>query len=224
MWEHLARRYKDSKAVWGYDLANEPQEAAVEDGLLDWEDLAVKTARAIRAIDPNRAIIIEPPEGMWPSGLQTFLPLDIPNVVYSVHMYVPSAFTHQGVVGKGPIGATYPGEIGGKLWDKARLEAVLKPVVDFQRAYGAHIYIGEFSAIRWAPDHSAHRYLKDVIDIMEEHGWDWTYHGFREWNGWSVEHGEDKGNTARALQPTDREKLLREWFAKNQKPAWYRAP
>ena len=28
----------------------------------------------------------------------------------------------------------------------------------------------------------------------------------------------------RALLPTDREKLLREWFAKNQKPAWYRSP
>jgi len=42
------------------------------------------------------------------------------------------------------------------------------------------MYIGEFSAIRWAPDGSAYRYLKDLIDVFEAHGWDWSYHAFRE--------------------------------------------
>ena len=71
------------------------------------------------------------------------------------------------------------------------MKRALKPVVEFQRKYGVHIYIGEFSAIRWAPDDSACRYLKDLIDIFEAHGWDWSYHAFREWDGWSVEHGPD---------------------------------
>ncbi len=113
----------------------------------------------------------------------------------------------------------YPGEIEGKRWDKAQLEAALKPVVEFQRKYGVHIYIGEFSAIRWAPDGSACRYLKDLIDIFEAHGWDWSYHAFREWDGWSVEHGSDPKDHRRAKSPTDREQLLRSWFAKNAKSA-----
>ena len=92
----------------------------------------------------------------------------------------------------------YPGEIDGKRWDKAQLEAALKPVVEFQRKYGVHIYIGEFSAIRWAPDGSACRYLKDLIDIFEAHDWDWSYHAFREWDGWSVEHGSDPKDHSRA--------------------------
>jgi hypothetical protein len=71
--------------------------------------------------------------------------------------------------------ARYPGVIDGTQWDKAALEAALKPVVEFQQAYGVRIYIGEFSAIRWAPDDSAHRYLADLIDIFERHGWDWSY-------------------------------------------------
>ena len=49
--------------------------------------------------------------------------------------------------------------------------------------------MGEFSAITWAE--GAGRYIADCIAVFEEYGWDWTYHAFREWNGWSVEHEID---------------------------------
>jgi len=218
VWQQMAKRYKGAKAVWGYDLANEPIENAVEEGLADWQELAEQTAKAIRAIDPDHAIIVEPAQGGGPAGLQEFQPLDMPNVVYSVHMYLPHAFTHQGVHDDWKKQYRYPGEIEGIMWDKPQLEAALQPAIDFQKNYGVHIYIGEFSAIRWAPDNSAYRYLKDLIDIFEEYGWDWSYHAFREWSGWSVEHGSDRNNTAPVTEPTDRQKLLREWFAKNKKP------
>ena len=55
-----------------------------------------KTAKAIRVIDPQRAIIVEPAPWGGPGGLRDFAPIDVPNVVYSVHMYEPHAFTHQG--------------------------------------------------------------------------------------------------------------------------------
>ena len=42
------------------------------------------------------------------------------------------------------------------------------------------------SAIAWAP--GADQYLRDCISLFEEYGWDWTYHAFREWGPWSVEH------------------------------------
>ena len=167
-------------------------------------------------IDPERTIIVEPPEWGNPQGLKELRPLAVSNVVYSVHMYSPHTFTHQGVQGSAKA-YRYPGEIDGKRWDKAQLAAALRPVVDFQRKYGVHIYIGEFSAIRWAPDDSAYRYLKDLIDIFEAHDWDWSYHAFREWDGWSVEHGSDPKDHSRAQSPTDREQLLRSWFAKNPK-------
>jgi len=142
----------------------------------------------------------------------------VPGVVYSAHMYLPHNFTHQGVYNK-TIGLKYPGEIGGLQWDKDRLRKALQPVIDFQRDYGVHIYIGEFSAIRWAPDDSAYRYLRDCIEIFEENGWDWAYHAFREWSGWSVEHAGAKDDNARSATPTSRELLLKEWFARNAKPA-----
>lgn len=218
VWRRIAARYKGRKVIWGFDLVNEPVEEFVEDGCLDWHDLAERAGRAIRAIDPDRTIICEAPPWGSPDSLAEFTPLDLPNVVYSAHMYVPGEFTHQGVHDKSAKPVDYPGVINGKQWDKAALEAALRPVIEFQRAHNVHIYIGEFSAIRWAPGDSARRYLADVIDLFEQHQWDWSYHAFREWQGWSVEHGSDPAITTPATEPTSRELLLRHWFAKNRKP------
>ncbi len=214
LWQEIARKYRGAKAIWGYDLANEPVEGVVEEGLADWQELAERTAKAIRAIDPSRTIIVEPPDWGSPDGLKDFQPIDVPNIVYSVHMYIPGTFTHQGVHGRSPP-IRYPGEIDGRTWDRTQLEAALKPAIDFQKRHNVHLYIGEFSAIRWAPDNSAYRYLRDLIEIFEAHDWDWTYHAFREWHGWSVEHGPDPNDLRPSPHPTDRQRLLQAWFAKN---------
>ena len=87
-------------------------------------------------------------------------------------------------------------------------------IIDFQREFNVHIYVGEFSAVRWTPENSSYRYLRDLIDLFEEYDWDWSYHAFREWDGWSAEHGPDKEDTSRSKTQTDREKLLRSWFDK----------
>ena len=217
IWRRIAARYRDRRAVWGYDLANEPVEEYVEEGCDDWRGLAARAAKAIREIDPARAIVVEAPPWGSPESLRDFVPIEVSNVVYSCHMYVPSEFTHQGVFRHTTRSFAYPGAIDGVLWDKAALEQALQPVVEFQKRYNVHIYIGEFSAIRWAPDESAFRYLRDVIDIFEDHGWDWSYHAFREWDGWSVEHGPDRQDPARSRAPTRREELLKSWYAKNRR-------
>ena len=217
VWRRIAARYKDAKAIWGYDLANEPVEEEGDEGCDDWQALAERAAQAVRRVDPDRTIIIEPAPWGSPEGLNELIPIAVSNVVYSVHMYQPTAFTHQGVFQPSPP-CRYPGLIEGKQWDKAQLERALQPAIDFQHRYHVQIYIGEFSAIRWAPDNCARQYLSDLIDIFEAHGWDWSYHAFREWSGWSVEHGSDPQDTRPANSPTDRQRLLRDWFSHNQKP------
>lgn len=217
IWEDLARRYKDEPCIWAYDLLNEPVPEHVSPDLADWQDLAEMAARAVRRIDASRAIIVEPAPWGGPEAIVNLQPLDVPGVVYSVHMYQPHKFTHQGVYDdKAPY--AYPGTVDGKAWDSSALEAALAPVIAFQKKHGVHMYLGEFGAIRWAPEGSGHRYLKDCIEIFEKHGWDWSYHAFREWNGWSAEHTSDRADNRPAAQPTDRQRLLMEWFAKNEKP------
>ena len=92
----------------------------------------------------------------------------------------------------------------------------LEPVRKFQLLTGARIYVGEFSAVRWAP--GAERYLKDCIDLFEEYGWDWAYHAFREWDGWSFEHSDDPA-VSTPVPMTGRKKVLLEGFRNNRQPA-----
>jgi hypothetical protein len=132
-------------------------------------------------------------------------------------MYEPGDITHQGIEGH-PTGATYPGTVNGKLWNKAALEQAMKPAFDFAQRYRVHLLAGEFSCIRTAPGDTAVNYLRDVIDILEAHDVDWTYHAFREWQGWSVEHEGPLNKPSPAGEPNSRELLLRQWFAQNQAP------
>ncbi len=228
VWRKLAAKYRNHPMILGYDLLNEPHEEGLDfesAEVLDWQHLAAVVAKAIREIDPQTPIIVETPAWDGPSGFIGFKPIPVDRVIYSVHMYEPGRITHQGVVSV--IGEkfkderyAYPGDVKGEKWDKDRLRKALEPVRQFQLKYNVHMYVGEFSCIRWAPDQSSYRYLKDVIDLFEEYGWDWSYHAFREWQGWSTEYDEDITHTAPATEPTTREKLLRDWFAQNQKPAF----
>jgi hypothetical protein len=220
VWRKIATRYRGQKVIYAYDLVNEPVEPGVRpQGLLDWRELATEAARIIRRIDPQKPIVVEP--GPWGGcgGFDSLVPLDLDRVIYSFHMYQPHAFTHQfQFTDQYPDGLSYPGTIQGTRWDKEQLRIAIQPAIDFQRQFNVQIYVGEFSAIRWAPDNSAYRYLKDLVDLFEEYGWDWSYHAYREWPGWSVEHTSNRDDSNPSPTPTDREKLLRSWFSQNRRP------
>ncbi len=216
VWDKIARRYKSREIVYAYDLLNEAVEGTMSEGLLNWRDLATKAAKTIRAIDAGRAVVFEPSPWGGADGFDTLEPLDVEGVIYSFHMYQPHSFTHQGV-DNGRTRMAYPGRINGEVWDKERLREEMLPAIEFQKAFNVQIYVGEFSAVRWAPGDSGYNYLRDVIDLFEEYKWDWSYHAFREWDGWSVEHGPDPNDHRVVTTPTKRMELLLGWFAKNQR-------
>jgi hypothetical protein len=56
------------------------------------------------------------------------------------------------------------------------------------------------------------------VNWNKDRVWDWTYHAYREWDGWSVEHGNDPQDHTPSAEPTDRQQLLLGWFARNEKP------
>ncbi|OGX56353.1 MAG: hypothetical protein A2460_03295 [Omnitrophica WOR_2 bacterium RIFOXYC2_FULL_43_9] len=235
VWQKIADRYKVgsqySDAIYGYDLANEPfvnggwQKWTGAAGVLVWDDLSEKTAQAINAIDNTKTIIIEP----WlngPAGFSFQVPINASKVVYSVHMYKPNVFTGQTSI----TGFDWPftDPITKQYYDKTTLINMLNTVKTFQTTYNAHIYVGEFSATRWAgptrPKTAAYKYIKDCVEIFEANKWDWTYFGFRS-TGWSAEDDDNintynKGFFSSSFEgkPNSREQLLRMYFAKNQNP------
>ncbi len=205
-WRRIAVRFKGREGIYGYDLVNEPMQTSEALPGCDFWTLQKRAAEAIREIDSDVPVIVEANSQDSPSAFATLSPLDLTNVIYEVHMYVPLRFTHQGVMWKqGKTPDPYPNAEKG--WSAETLRGALEPVRDFQLRHGAKIYCGEFSAIAWAP--GADQYLRDCIAIFEEYGWDWTYHAFREWEGWSVEHeGPDAQHLVPAADTTRKCALL----------------
>ena len=209
-WQKIARRFRGRRRIYGYDLINEPNQqfSGVPDG--DWWSLQRRAAEAVRAIDPDVTIVIESNGWDSPSTFSYLRPLRMTNVIYQAHMYLPMAFTHQGVAGACRWTPTkYPDPAKG--WDKEFLRKSLADVRKFQLEHDAKIYIGEFSAIAWAK--GAEKYLSDCIAIFEEYGWDWSYHAFREWQGWNVELEADRPDNFRPAASTPRKEALLKGFA-----------
>ena len=191
-WKIMARHYQGNPSVYGYDILNEPQtEDFTQNKKSAWPRISTAIVKTIRAIDREMPIIIEPDL----SEVRTLHYIAAPNIIYSVHAYAPIEYTHQYVMDNKMIEWSYPGEIQGVKWDRAQLRADLQPIRDFQLKHKVPIFVGEFSTIAWAPGRE--QYLADLIDIFEEFGWDWTYHAFREWSGWSLECTADKPMTFR---------------------------
>ncbi|MHB1156718.1 MAG: cellulase family glycosylhydrolase [Phycisphaerales bacterium] len=230
-WTRIAKVCADrDQPIW-FDLLNEP---------LDWKDFpsypqrwpdwAQKVTDAIRKIDTRHPIMIETGPGGLCWGMKDFPMLRGGPFIYSIHVYVPHEYTHQGLadIQNTDLAKTYlerqkswpgpftDGDIGG-YWDRATLERAIQPAIDFQKRHpDIRIFVGEFSAIRWAPN--AQQYLQDCISIFEQHGWDWAYHSFRGYSGWNLE-DDDQFSSPQdaqpAKQPTARAQVISKYLQRN---------
>ena len=194
-WRMMATRYRgNGDVIFGYDLVNEPlQDHEALPGCANLE-LQKRAAEAIRAVDPDTTIIVECGEFGNPEGFKDMKPIGLTNVVYSCHMYRPHQYTHQKPpTNEASVATLVPYPAPDRRFDRKKtlpltkegLRGYLRPVRDFQRKYGARIFIGEFSAPNYAP--GADRYMADCIDIFNEYGWDWAFHVWRENRFWNVE-------------------------------------
>ena len=213
LWQNTAKRLKGNKQVYAFDLCNEPiQHGQAKHSF--WQ-VQYEAAKAIREVDPEVPIMVESNHMANPNFFEMEA-MDLPNIIYSVHMYAPGDYTHQGV-----NDTSYTKQFYAKRydyrdsgWDRARLALSMDAVRKFEKKYGAKIQVGEFSVAIWAPGGAD--YLNDLISIFEEYKWDWTYHAFREWEGWSLEHEGTPDAIVKAQQPTERLKVMLKYWQKNK--------
>ena len=100
-------------------------------------------------------------------------------------------------------------------WDREKIRKHLQSVRDFEQKYRVPILVGEFSVVRWAPKEDAERYLADLVELFEEFGWSWCYHGLRDYHGWSLLHTETYGDLTPAKEETRRSRIIRAGLRKN---------
>lgn len=228
LWTQIAGRLADrGSVVAAYDLMNEPAlpDMGRKGSGADWNAMAAQLIRAVRAKDPNRPVIIEAPVIF--AGANRFVAdraaafatyLAGPparNVIYSLHMYTPQAFTFEGL-NSGDLGLKFPGMINEQLWDAARIAEFFQPVANFQREYHVQIYLGEFSAVRWSGD-SGNTYLRDVIEYAEAHGWSWTYQEWRGADPWDAEKSNFNRADHKRYATTPRLQMLTSYWKRGDK-------
>lgn len=184
VWQKLAQHYNGNSTVWAYDIVNEPAAPTVASGLKDWPTLASDIIQAIRNIDTETPIIVEPRYGdaKYLGNLRGKLPSG-QNLLISSHPYDPQYVTHQGVR---PFKKRlkFPSD----RFPKSSALKQFKKLRKFAKRNGTGIYIGEFSISCFAKTKTQINYLKTVIRYMKKIKAHWTYHAFREADVWSPEH------------------------------------
>lgn len=177
MWEETARRLRARPNVAGYLLMVEPNAnqarpggevwetsrlaALVRNTPADWPALAQRITARIRSVDPQTPILISP-DGYASAGFAPLLDLNRHSgLVLCLHDYSPRDYTHQGMG-------------GGMAFNPA--EALIAPPV------ARRWMVGEFGAVRWAPDLPG--FIDRRIAGLEAGGAGWAW--FNWDSGWRI--------------------------------------
>jgi endoglucanase len=190
LWETFACRYQGLPAsLLSFDLINEPPAPGTY-GMTRQNHAALirRTVAAIRAIDPDREIVIDGLGG----GYLAMPELADLNVIHSGRGYHPMPISHhqanwwsEHAYAPEP---TYPGlKWQGRRWDRTALRDSYKDWRAVER-YGAQIHIGEFGCFNRTPNDIALRWLADLLNVFKEIGWGYALWNFKGPFG-IVEHG-----------------------------------
>lgn len=163
LWQEIARRYRDNDTVVAYSLLNEPFSAQDR---ADWLRVHDALYEAIRAVDPNKIIVMEDgykleDEPYFSQGF--FLPPEQfgwENVVYSFHFYQTGSIDDH----------------------RERAGLIARIAKREQERAGVPFFAGEFNTIDDTPDALAGLaiYLK-AFNRMGIHWTPWTFK-FTRWH------------------------------------------
>jgi endoglucanase len=190
LWETFACRYREvPNEFLSFDLINEPPHPR-EHGMTRKNHAALihRTVAAIRAIDPNREIIINGLGG----GYLAMPELADLGAIHSGRGYHPMPISHHKagwwadhIKAPAPL---YPGlRWQGRIWNRAALRDSYRPWREVEKR-GARIHIGEFGCFKHTPNDIALRWLADLLSVFKEFGWGYAMWSFQGPFG-IIEHG-----------------------------------
>jgi aryl-phospho-beta-D-glucosidase BglC (GH1 family) len=166
LWRFLSERYKDSSAVAGYDVLNEPVLPLVQEGLL--RSIYEKVTKEIRDTDKRHIIFLEGTE--WGTRILFLGKPSDNNTAYSIHTYPPPEFTFNW-----DVGTVYPGKVGKVTWNKNTLENLAKPYRKLIEHLNVPLYVGEFG-VNWRDGHYGElQWVRDMLAVFAKHNLHWTY-------------------------------------------------
>jgi hypothetical protein len=187
MWLAFEERYQSKKNI-AFELLNEVRN--IDPDL--WNNLAERTIGAIRALNPDRKLIVG--GTCWNSCAKLqCLPEFDEKTIYTWHFYAPFEFTHQqGVLQAAPLyynrRMPYPGPIetyrdyqrfvhkasepysNYDKMDSDFLRDAMRPAFEFAANHPERkLWCGEFGTIRHCPIAWRENYMRDAIRLLIEH-------------------------------------------------------
>lgn len=155
VWTKIAAIYKNESAVAGYDLFNEPY----CDFGSSVSEFHIQAATAIRAVDPNHILFIEPADVGVGEGTDSNIPIE--NIVWSPHFYTlsfASTYDHSQM----PV-----------------LQAEMATIYDkFVVRFGTPVWVGEYGA--FMEDGTDRIWFEDVVSLLKQYqlssAW-WAFYG-----------------------------------------------
>lgn len=195
VWQYLAERYGGFTNTV-FEVLNEPVAPTAK----TWNGVKDTLCRAIRAFAPNTPIVVGSNMWNWPSTYPEMTPVDDDNVIYCFHFYEPLLFSHQkapwlpepefqmsyeypGDYGKGVI-RQYELKMSEGIWDRARFERELAPVLAFRDAHRTQVICNEFGIYAGAPRASQLRWMHDFMGVLKDNNI-----GFSYWNYKNLDFG-----------------------------------
>ena len=204
LWSELSGRLKTYPlSMVAYELMNEPVAPDPD----DWNRLIDKAVRRLRALEPQRVLVIG--SNMWqtPGTFPSLrIPANDPNIILSMHTYSPIVFTHHLADWvsfrsyKGPV--HYPGQVvadadyaklvepdsalakamagSREAWNKQRLAEELLPAITKAKELGLQLYCGEFGCLPHVERNDRLAYYRDAVSLFAEHQiayCNWEYKG-----------------------------------------------
>jgi len=199
-WKSLASHLSsyDPDSVF-FEVLNEPQFSDAN----RWNRVARTLVAAVRQGAPAHTIVLSGPGCCQAEGLAGLTPLSDANVIYTVHYYMPAAFTHQGADWIG--GSTYSGlhdlpypsspeacanvlptipdaslSLAQKYcearWDSAKVQGDIDRIASWSKSHGdVPVLVGEFGVYRAvAPARDRAHYLEDTRRALERDGLGWA--------------------------------------------------
>lgn len=173
-----------SKNIIAYDLLNEPAGPPVQVWTIQ-EDVG----KAIRKKGINTPVVISTPHG---NPTLKIRPSALKNVWYTAHLYPGSTYQKP--------------ETNPSILTDAYFNKYMKNLNDFKKANPTtRILIGETGCLRWAGQGKNQvNWLRAYIRYLEARNYDWCFHAWREYHGWSIELPAD---TSMGPVPIDNRRL-----------------
>jgi aryl-phospho-beta-D-glucosidase BglC (GH1 family) len=166
LWEYIVDQVKDSSALLGYDVLNEPVLGKKNPAVL--KRFYNRLIKHIRAIDKESIIFLE--GDIWAQRIDFLKDLINHNISVSIHFYQPLNYVFNFI----PF-YSFPGRIEGKSWGRNTIHRCLELYQRFSQQNKVNIFVGEFG-INWRGGKWGElEWLEGVLEVFDKFGFDYAY-------------------------------------------------